>query len=141
VWAYHAAYISGGHVYAPLRPFVTSIACRMWYEGNTLVIARGERETRVIMQPRSPDALDRAYVPIASLLRALGARVSYSARRLDVQPGSLPLATPTPFNPALPSAAPSAVFTPTPAPTPKPVFTGIPFPRRTPIPVTVPTPH
>lgn len=139
--AYHAAYLTGGRVYAPLNPYITSIADRMWYEGDTLVIARGSYQARITLAPRDPDTLASVYVPIAPIARELGAHVSYAAHRLEIYPGVLPLATPTPFNPALPSAAPSAVFTPTPAPTPRPVFTGVPLPRRTPIPVVAPTPR
>jgi hypothetical protein len=140
VLAYHAAYLSGGHVYAPLRPYVTRIAYRLWYEGDTLVIARGNRQVRVRMDPRQPGALDDVYVPIAHVLQRLGATVAYRAKQLDVRIGYLPLSSPTPFDPALPSASPHAVFTPVQSPTPRPVWTGSPLPRRTPLPIVEPTP-
>jgi len=140
VLAYHAAYLCGGHVYAPLRPFVTSVAYRLWYEGDTLVIARGDREVRVRLDPRQPAALDDVYVPVARILQRLGATVAYHAKRLDVRVRYLPLSSPTPFNPLLPSQSPQAVFTPMQSPTPRPVWTGSPLPRRTPLPIVEPTP-
>ncbi len=141
VRAYHAPYLSGGHVYAPLEPFVTRIAYQLWYEGDTLVIARDRREVRVRLSPRDPRALDDVYVPIARVLRALGARVEYGRRQVEVYAQYLPLSSPTPFNPALPSASPQVIFTPIPSPTPRPVWNGTPLPRRTPLPVAAPTPH
>jgi hypothetical protein len=141
VAAYHGAYLRGGHVYAPLRPFATRVAFAVWYEGDTLVIARAGREARVRLNPREPSALDDVYVPIADVLRALGARVSYAQRRLDVQTRYVPLSSPTPFDATLPSAPPQTIFTPVPSPTPRPVWTGSPLPRRTPLPVLAPTPH
>jgi len=139
--AYNVPYLSGGHVYAPLKPFVTRIAVALWYEGDTLVIARGGREVRVRMVAREPGALDDVYVPIARVLRGLGARVDYRERRLDVRTRYLPLSSPTPFDATLPSAPPQAVFTPVASPTPRPVWTGSPLPRRTPLPVAAPTPR
>ncbi|HTX57080.1 MAG TPA: hypothetical protein VMD47_08235 [Candidatus Acidoferrales bacterium] len=141
VLAYHAAYLRAGHVYAPLRPFITRVAFRLWYEGDTLVISRGGHQARLRLDPRQPGALDDVYVPAARVLRALGAQVSYGSRRLDVRIGYVPIATPTPFNASLPSAPPQAVFTPPPAVTPRPVWTGTPLPRRTPLPVIAPTPQ
>lgn len=140
VLAYHAAYLFGGHVYAPLRPFVTRIAYRVWYEGDSLLIARGDHQVRIRLRPRQPSSLDVVYVPLASIMRALGVAVSYQPRHLDVRAQYLPLSSPTPFDSALPSAAPQAVFTPVPVPTPRPVWTGSPLPRRTPLPLTEPTP-
>jgi hypothetical protein len=127
-------------VYAPLRPYVTRIAYRLWYEGDTLVIARGDREVRVWLDPRQPGSLDDVYVPIAHILRQLGATVAYRGKRLDVRAQHLPLSTPTPFDPTLPSASPNVVFTPVPSPTPRPIWSGSPLPRRTPLPIVEPTP-
>lgn len=140
VLAYHAAYLLGGHVYAPLRPFVTRVAYRLWYEGETLVIARGDRQVRLRLQPRQPSALDVAYVPLADILRGLGAAVTYQPNHLEIRTRYIPLSSPTPFNPALPSAAPQTIFTPVPVPTPRPVWSGSPLPRRTPLPIAEPTP-
>ncbi|HEX8806696.1 MAG TPA: hypothetical protein VF741_07090 [Candidatus Aquilonibacter sp.] len=137
--AYHGAYLFGGHVYAPLMPYVTRVAYQVWYEDDSLVIARGDRQVRIPLQPRQPGALDAVYVPIAGVLRALGAAVTYQPHHLDIRAGYLPLTSPTPFNPALPSAAPQNVFTPIASPTPRPVWTGSPLPRRTPLPVIGPT--
>jgi hypothetical protein len=139
--AYHAAYLAGGHVFAPIRPYLTQLADRLWYEGTTLVLARDGREVRIRLMPREPDALDTAYVPIAAIARGLGARVGYDAGRLEIDPCVLPAATPTPFDANAPSVAPSMVFTPAPVATPRPVFSGVPLPRRTPIPIAAPTPR
>jgi hypothetical protein len=139
--AYHAAYASAGHVYAPLRPFVTAIADRLWYEGDTLVIARAGRFARIRLRPRTPDALDRVYVPLAPVLRALGAGVQYESHTLNIDVRSEPVGKLAPFDAALPSSAPRAVFTPSPVPTPRPVWSGAPLPRRTPIPIVEPTPR
>jgi hypothetical protein len=141
VLAYHAAYLYGGHVYAPLRPFVTRLAYRLWYEGDSLIIARDDRQVRIHLRQRQPNALDVVYVPLASVLRALGVAVSYHSGHVDLRPGYIPLMSPTPFDAALPSAAPQAVFTPVPVPTPRPVWTGSPLPRRTPLPIIEPTPR
>jgi hypothetical protein len=139
--AYNAARLVAGRVYAPVRPFVTGVAARTWFEGSTLVIVRGDRSVRISLRQRAPDALDRAYVPVGEIFRALGARVSYAAGRLDVRFAPALLATPSPFDAAAPSVPPSVVFTPIPSPTPRPTFTGIPYPRRTPIPAAAPTPR
>ena len=93
-----------------------------------------------MMSPRTPTALDDAYVPLASVLRALGLSVAYHSGRVDIRTAYLPLTSPTPFDATQPSVAPTAVFTPVPVQTPRPVWTGSPLPRRTPLPVTAPTP-
>ena len=139
--SYEQAFETGGRTYAPLRPFVTRAADRIWYEGPTLVIARGTHVVRVALTPRTPDALDNAYVPLAPILRALGARVTYRARCVDVFFAARPVGSPSPYDGYAPSAAPSVVFTPAPIPTPRPVWSGTPLPRRTPLPIVVPTPH
>jgi hypothetical protein len=141
VRSYHGAYASKGRVYAPLRPFVTGLADRIWYEGDSLVIMRNGYSVRVRLGERAPDALDRVYVPLASVLRALGALVTYQNRIVEVRVAPRPLGTPTPFDVAAPAVSPSVVFTPTPLPTPKPRWSGTPLPRRTPLPVIAPTPH
>jgi hypothetical protein len=141
VAAYHRPYLRDGRVYAPLRPFVTAVAYRFWYEGDVLVISRAGREARIRLQPRQPGALDDVYVPIANVLRALGAQVSYASQRLDVQVKYVPLSSPTPFDSTQPSAPPQTIFTPISSPTPRPVWSGSPIPRRTPLPVTAPTPR
>lgn len=141
VAAYHRPYLWDGRVYAPVQPFVTSVAYRLWYEGDVLVVSRAGREARIRLLPRAPGALADVYVPVASILRALGARVTYAALRLDVQVTYVPLSSPTPFDAMQPSAPPQTVFTPIPSPTPRPVWTGSPLPRRTPLPVAAPTPR
>lgn len=139
--AYTAALEVNGRVVAPLRPVVTAIADRLWFEGNTLVIVRDGKTARVPVASRAPDALDHAYIQIAPLLRALGARVDYDAQRhrVDVRlaDGLVP-ESPQPQPQVVP---PRAIFTPVPEPTPRPVWNGSPLPRRTPLPFTSPTPR
>ena len=135
--SYNAPYIERGRVMAPLEPFVTAVAASVEYTGGVLIVRRADRFAQVqVRSAAHPCAYQSTYVPIASVLRTLGARVTYdaAARRLLVDLPPAALATPTPFNPAVPRVAPSAVFTPSPAPTPRPVVTGKPVPRRTPIP-------
>jgi hypothetical protein len=131
------AYLSGGRVYVPVAPLLTRLADRLWFEGDTLVVQRGERSVRIRLEPLYRWELRGAYVPAGATLRALGATVAYDGaeRRLDVTvPVSTIVATPTPFNAAVPSVAPSAVFTPLTPSTPRPLWTGSPMPRRTALP-------
>ena len=135
--AYVRAYVSGGRVYVPVAPLLTHLADRIWFQGDTLVVQRGERRVRILLEPRYRAQLRAAYVPAAATLRALGAMPAYDGaqHRLDVTVSRLAvIATPTPFNAALPSIAPSAVFTPQMPTTPRPVWTGTPMPRRTALP-------
>ena len=135
VMSYTGAFESEGRVYAPLRPFVTRVADRMFFEGDSLVIVRDGRSVIVRMSAREPDALDHVYVPLAAVLRSLGLGVEYNAGQVNVRTSlQLVVATPTPFDPSAPFATPNAVFTPIPTPTVRPVWTGAPLPRRTPIP-------
>jgi hypothetical protein len=139
VESYNGAYASAGRVYAPLRPFVTALADRIWFDGDVLVIVRDGRSISVRMHSSRPDALDHAYVPLAAVLRSLGETVQYDSGRVIVHTPAQPLvATPTPFDPFEPQASPSPVFTPTPPVTPRPVWTGSPIPRRTPLPYPTP---
>lgn len=138
--SYNAALEVNGRIVAPLRPIVTAIADRLWFEGNTLVIVRDGKTVRVPVANRAPDALDHAYVPIAALLRSLGARVEYDAERhrVDVRlAGGVEPASPLP---QVPTVGPRPIFTPTPETTPRPTWSGSPLPRRTPLPFAKPTP-
>lgn len=135
--AYVRAYLSGGRVYVPVAPLLTRLADRLWFEGDVLVVQRGERSVRVRLEPRYRAELRGAYVPAAAVLRALGATIGYDAaqRRLNViVPVSWVVVTPSPFNAAIPAVSPSAVFTPPPPSTPRPVWSGSPMPRRTALP-------
>ncbi len=144
VRSYTQPFLQDGHVMAPLAPFVTRVAASVGYSGGELIVRRADRfaEVEVAGQPQPADFIS-TFVPIASVLRTLGASVSYDAklRVLIVKVPPLPLATPTPFNPAVPLVGPRVVFTPTPAQTPKPVVTGEPAPRRTPLPVSTSVPQ
>lgn len=135
--AYIGAFESRGRVFVPLRPFVTKIADRVWFDGSTLLVERNGRVVRIRSQQRAPDALDHEYVAMAPLARELGGVVRYDPEAHEItvsMPKSAAVAMPTPFNPAVPTVAPAPVFTPVPGETPRPVWTGIPLPRRTPLP-------
>lgn len=137
IFSYNEAFLSDGHVYAPVRPFVTRLADRISYDGGRLIIVRAGRSVSLRIAPRQPDALDRIYVPLAYVMRALGADVSYRAGTVRVRLTSgMPVATPTPYGGQV--AVPRPVFTPQPIETPRPVWTGIPLPRRTPLPYPTP---
>jgi hypothetical protein len=112
----------------------------MWFDGDVLVIVRDGRSVTIRIPSREPDALDHAYVPLAAILRSLGAKVSYerSGRVLVRTPESPVVTTPTPFNEGVELQSPRPVFTPIPSPTPRPVWTGAPLPRRTPLPFPTP---
>lgn len=134
--SYVRAYVADGRVLAPVRPLLSKLADRLWFEGDVLVIVRDGRTVRVPLVARAPDALDSAFVTIAPILRALGETVAYDAkeRALDVRTTrSTGVATAQPGAPA-PSAPPFPVFTAEPVSTPKPVWSGSPLPRRTPLP-------
>jgi hypothetical protein len=138
--AYNGAFVSRGHVYAPVRPFVTQFADRIWYEGAELVIASGSRTVRVRLAGALSGGIDRTYVPLAAVARALGVSARWERGRLLLsRPAALAVATPTPFSALSPQVAPRAVFTPMPVPTPRPVWSGSPLPRRTPLPAPAPT--
>ncbi|HUZ50568.1 MAG TPA: hypothetical protein VMW12_12655 [Candidatus Dormibacteraeota bacterium] len=143
VAAYIQPYLARGRTLAPVRPFATALAARVWSDRGVLVLQRGSRTVRIRMLARMPDALDRAYIPIAPILRALGAQVRYDPRRrvVEVRIGSaMPVAAPTPFNPSERRLPMRAIFTPVPVATERPRWTGPAIPRRTPIPFTGPTP-
>jgi hypothetical protein len=142
--AYVGAYVAGGRVFAPVSPLLTGLADRVWFDGGTLVIERGQRRVRVQLVPPRPAELNGTYVAAGAVLRALGASVRYepASHRLIVRlPARGALASPTPFNPAAASAPPSTVFTPSPPSTPRPIWTGSPLPRRTPLPMPPPRKH
>lgn len=136
--SYVGACERAGHVYAPIRPFVTQFADRVYFDGVTLVIVRGHASVRIDdAATRTPDALDLPRYELAPIARALGAALSYDEKLhvLSISlPAPTPAASPTPFDAAAPQAPPSVVFTPVPSATPRPIWTGTPLPRRTPIP-------
>jgi hypothetical protein len=140
--SYVRAYVADGRVFAPVRPLLSRLADRLWFEGNVLVIVRDGRVVRVPLETRAPDALDSAFVTIVPVLRALGESVTYDARRrlLEVRTTrSGGITAEPPFVPG-PSGSPSAVFTPEPVATARPVWSGSPLPRRTPLPAEPPSP-
>lgn len=142
--SYEQPFLKDGRVMAPLEPFITSVAADIEYSGGMLVVRRADRFAQVPMEKQPhPAQFQSTFVPIAPVLRTLGARVSYDARlrALIVEVPRLPLVTPTPFNPAVPWVAPREVFTPTPPETPRPTVTGKPAPRRTPLPLSTGIPR
>jgi hypothetical protein len=144
VRSYVSPYIRGGHVMAPLDPFVTRLAASIEYSGGMLVVRRADRFAQIAMPQPLPSQFTTTYVEIAPVLRTLGLAVTYDAaeHRLIVRTPSPVLATPTPFNPAVPYVLPRPVFTPAPPPsTPRPRVSGTPSPRRTPLPYATSTPH
>jgi hypothetical protein len=137
IQAYARPYEVGGRIYAPVKPYLTRVAERLDYEGDVLILQRGGRTIRLRLDEVAPDALDRAYVAIAPLLRALGERVRYNASsktREVFAPEAYEIATPAPFDARAPQVPPRIVFTPEPIPTPRPVWHGPAVPRRTPLP-------
>lgn len=144
VRSYNAPYLEGGHVVAPIDPFVTTVAASIGYSSGTLVVTRGDRFAQIpFAYAPDPGHYQSTYVELAPVLRTLGARVWYDAaqRRLFIETPRAALVTPTPFNPAVPQPSPAQVFTPTPVTTPRPVVTGTPSPRRTPLPAVAPSPR
>ncbi len=138
VHSYSPVYVRGGHVVAPLEPFVTAVAASIGYSGSHLVVTRGDRFAQLAVGSRTPPAQwAQTYVEIAPLLRSLGVRVAYDVRmrRLEIDTTQPVVVAATPFNPAVPLASPSAVFTPAPIATPRPEVSGKPAPRRTPLPL------
>ncbi len=138
VHSYSPVYMRGGHVMAPLEPYVTAVAASIGYSGSQLVVTRGDRFAQLWVESRTlPGQWAQTYVEIAPLLRSLGVRVAYDvrARRLEIDTAEPIVAPPTPFNPAVPLASPAAVFTPAPVTTARPKVIGKPAPRRTPLPV------
>lgn len=118
----------------PVRPYVTALADRTWFVGDSLVIVRNGKMVVIRLRPSTPDALDRVYVPLAAVARDLGAAVEFRNGEIQIRtaPRSVVL-TPSPI-PSAELAAPRAVFTPIPSSTPRPVWTGPALPRRTPLP-------
>ncbi|MDP9024681.1 MAG: hypothetical protein M3N13_04840 [Candidatus Eremiobacteraeota bacterium] len=146
VRGYAGAFEVNGHIFAPVRPYVTRIAERLWYAGDRLAIERDGRIVYVRVSARNPDALERSYVPLGVVLRGLGVSLSYSvgAHVLTVRTvAGDSVATPSPFDPAASEVRPNRVFTPAPVPTARPIFNGPALPRRTPLPLTqaAPTPR
>ncbi len=142
VRAYAPAYVVAGRTYAPLLPFVTRLADRVGYEGQRLVVVRGLRHVSVSLGRISPDGLDRAYVPLAPVLRGLGETVRYDPKThtVDVHsPQAMEVASPVPYDPLAPQAVPRIVFTPAPPPARHIVWHGPATPRRTPLPYPIPT--
>lgn len=140
--AYGPAYVVDGRTYAPLAPYVTRMADRVSYDGRVLVLSRGERRAILRLEPVAPDALDRQYVALAPVLRALGVTVRYDGATKTVEVGTPPLVaveSPAPFDPLAPQVQPHVVFTPAPLPAPPIVWHGPAVPRRTPLPYPIPT--
>ena len=138
--SYNQAYVRAGRVIAPVRPYVTAMSDRSWYEGNRLAIARDGHVVYVVIGTGAADAPSGAYVPLAAVARELGARVDYRPGELDIRTAPRPaVSAPTPV-PAAELISPRATFTASPIPTPRPVWSGPALPRRTPLPYASPQP-
>ncbi len=138
--SYNQAFVSAGRVFAPVRPYVTAMSDRTWYEGDRLAIARDGHVVYVVMRPSVPEALSGTYVPLAAVARELGAQVEYGRGRLVIRTAPrVTVGAPTPV-PGRALVEPRIVFTAAPIPTPKPVWSGPPLPRRTPLPYASPAP-
>jgi len=134
--SYNPPYLIHGRIEAPVAPFLTKVADRIGYAGETMIVVRGSSSVRIRTGPHDPKSLQAVYVPIAGLLRALGTRITYDRGRrvLEIQTGvQKPVQTMEPYQAVSPVPAPTTVFTPEPVQTPRPVSTGSPHPRRTPI--------
>ncbi len=141
VRSYNQPYIAGGRIMAPLEPYVTAIARTIEYDGRALIVRLGDLFAQVPMNTAPPPGgYQSVYVPLAPIMRTLGARVRFDTvtQTLYVETPRAGFATPTPFNPSVPQAAPTPVFTPAPAQTPRPSVSGTPLPRRTPVPAQSP---
>lgn len=143
VQGYTGLFEAGGHIFAPVRPFVTRIADRIWYSGDRLAVQRDGKTVFIRLQQREPDALDGEFIPLRAVMNALGADVQYNEILHEVNI-RLPLhprvESPPPFDASAPQVAPTVVFTPSPEATPRPVWSGSPLPRRTPLPYSSSTP-
>jgi hypothetical protein len=130
-----------GFVYAPIDPIVRKVAQSVQVDPRDLAVTvEGNGKRAVVRSPNDviAEADGTVYVRLGTVVRDLGGSVSFDRVRKVVtieMPGPIPVATPTPFNPANPSVAPTMVFTPQPVTTLRPTPSGIPQPRRTPVPV------
>lgn len=141
VRSYNPAYLSRGHVIAPVMPILARVATKIEYRNGMMLIWRKDRFAQVRIARPEPSQLQSTYVEIAPLLRALGESVSFdgASHTLNVRtPVDSIVQAPSPFNPAAPETAPTTLFTPNPVATPRPVVTGVPRPRRTPVPLETP---
>ena len=142
--SYNRPYLQNGRVVAPVAPYLTRIADRIAYDGRVMVITRGSVHIRIETGVSEPRGLQNLYVPIAPLLRKLGALVAYDPGRhiLEVQLRAVrDVRTMAPYSTSEPQVAPTRVFTPEPIVTPRPLYTGSPHPRRTPIVITTSRPQ
>lgn len=134
--SYNHAYLRAGHVEAPVAPYLTRVADRITYAGEVMIIRRGISEVRIRTGSGDPKSLQALYVPVAPILRALGAQVSFDKQagvlEIHIRASQL-IQTMSPYPRDAPGMRPSRVFTPEPVQTPRPLYTGSPHPRRTPI--------
>ncbi len=134
--SYNPAYLRAGRVQAPVAPYLTRIADHIGYAGGMMILRRGTAEVRIRTGTYDPKSLPALYIPVAAVLRGLGARVTYDSGRriLEIRiRASDAVQIMSPYPPRAPAARPTTVFTPEPVPTPRPIYTGVPHPRRTPV--------
>jgi hypothetical protein len=144
-----SAELSEGIVRAPMDPFVRRVAERITSDGHLITVTRGPDTLAILIGSRRMEAggvasrlpfapffrRGDAVVPLAALVRALGAKVAYDppTHTLLISSTPLPLATLTPSLLWTPPTGPLPTFAPTELPTARPTVTGIPQPRRTPV--------
>ncbi len=136
--SYEQPRVEKGHIVAPVVPYLTQIATRIKFENDIMVVQRGRFVARIRTGAVSMERLERMFVTIAPIYRALGEHCSYEAASRTLWITSLevePIGTMEPFNAKVPRALPTKLFTPEPVITSRPIFKGSPRPRRTPIPV------
>lgn len=135
--SYEQPRLKRGHIVAPVVPYLTQVATRINFENDIMVVRRGPFVARIRTGAVSMERLERTFVTIAPIYRALGEHCSYDAAGRSLWVTSLqpePVRTMEPYNAKAPQAQPTTLFTPEPVITPRPVFKGPPRPRRTPIP-------
>ncbi len=136
--SYEPARLRRGHIVAPIAPYIVRTATRIEVHDGVMTVRRESFTANIRIASASMDALERTFVRIAPIYRALGERCTYDprTRTLTVRtPRVQDLRTMEPYDSNAPWVQPTRLFTPEPVVTPRPTFSGSPRPRRTPIPV------
>lgn len=134
--SYEQPRLRHGHIVAPVVPFLTHVATSIEFDNDVMIVRRGSFVARIRTGRLSMERLERTFVTIVPIYRALGERCTYdgATRSLWITASQLePVRTMEPFNANAPQVRPTTLFTPEPVITPRPIFKGRPRPRRTPI--------
>jgi hypothetical protein len=135
------ARIVAGRAMAPLDPIVTRIADLVSLtERGTIEIERGRYHVSLAMPPGAQCMDCVYYVPLATIVRALGGTVRFDAQAkcLEISFAPPEVRTPQPYDILAPPVPPSTVLSGPPTPSPSPIAEGTPHPRRTPVEVRIP---